>query len=96
MSLTLGIWRLSCYNGSYAINSDFEEFFYSEETKKNIALVASLCGLLQQYKGTPLFDSVTKLIYFLLPVTISKSSKSDLPDTPKSGLKITNGRMTRR
>ena len=54
-------------NGSYAINSDFEEFFYSEETKKNIALVASLRGLLQQYKGTPLFDSVTKLIYFLLP-----------------------------
>ena len=54
-------------NGSYAIDPDFEEFFYSEETKKNIALVASLRGLLQQYKGTPLFESVTKLIYFLQP-----------------------------
>ena len=54
-------------NGSYVINPDFEEFFYSEEVKKNIALVASLRGLLQQYKGTPLFESVTKLIYFLQP-----------------------------
>ena len=61
-------------NGSYAINPDFEEFFYSEETKKNIALVASLRGLLQQYKGTPLFDSVTKLIYFLLPAVAKKDS----------------------
>ncbi len=54
-------------NGSYAINTDFEEDFYSDDIKKNIALVASLRGLLQQYKGTPLFDSVTKLIYFLQP-----------------------------
>ncbi len=61
-------------NGSYAINPDFEEFFYSEETKKNLALVASLRGLLQQYKGTPLFDSVTKLIYFLLPAVAKKDS----------------------
>ena len=61
-------------NGSYAINPDFEEFFYSEETKKNIALVASLRGLLQQYKGTPLFDSVTKLIYFLLPEVAKKDA----------------------
>jgi predicted DNA-binding transcriptional regulator YafY len=61
-------------NGSYAINPDFEEFFYSEETKKNIALVASLRGLLQQYKGTPLFDSVTKLIYFLLPAVAKKDA----------------------
>ena len=54
-------------NGSYAINPAYEERIYSEETKKNIALVASLRGLLQQYKGTPLFESVTKLIYFLQP-----------------------------
>ncbi len=54
-------------NGSYVINPDFKDSFYSEETKKNIALVASLRGLLQQYKGTPLFESVTKLIYFLQP-----------------------------
>ena len=54
-------------NGSYVINPEFGERYYSEETKKNIALVASLRGLLQQYKGTPLFDSVIKLIYFLQP-----------------------------
>lgn len=54
-------------NGNYAIDPDYEEYFYSETTKKNIALVASLRGLLQQYKGTPLFESVTKLIYFLQP-----------------------------
>ena len=54
-------------NGSYAINTDYEDDFYSDDVKKNIALVASLRGLLQQYKNTPLFDSVTKLIYFLQP-----------------------------
>lgn len=54
-------------NGSYVIDPSFEDYYYSEETKKNIALVASLKGLLQQYKGTPLFESVTKLIYFLQP-----------------------------
>lgn len=54
-------------HGSYVIKSGFEDFYYSEETKKNLALVASLKGLLQQYKGTPLFESVTKLIYFLQP-----------------------------
>ena len=53
-------------HGSYAIKQNVDEI-YSNETKKNIALVASLRGLLQQYKGTPLFDSVTKLIYFLEP-----------------------------
>ena len=63
----LNLIKEKLVNGSYAINPDFEEFFYSEETKKNIALVASLRGLLQQYKGTPLFESVTKLIYFLQP-----------------------------
>ena len=53
-------------NGSYAIKKSFDDSFYSEETRKNIALVASLKGLLQQYKN-PLFESVTKLIYFLEP-----------------------------
>ncbi len=59
-------------NGSYAIKKGFDDFFYSEETRKNIALVASLKGLLQQYKNTPLFESVTKLIYFLEP-TVAKN-----------------------
>lgn len=54
-------------HGSYVIKSGFEDSYYSEETKRNLALVASLKGLLQQYKGTPLFESVTKLIYFLQP-----------------------------
>ncbi|MCR5765881.1 MAG: hypothetical protein K6G09_07905, partial [Treponema sp.] len=43
-------------HGSYAIKASFEDDFYSDETKKNIALVASLRGLLQQYKDTPLFE----------------------------------------
>ncbi len=63
----MGVLEDKQVNGSYAIKSSFEDLYYSEETKKNIALVASLRGLLQQYKGTPLFDSVTKLIYFLQP-----------------------------
>ncbi len=61
-------------NGSYAINPVYEERIYSDETKKNIALVASLRGLLQQYKGTPLFESVTKLIYFLQPEVAKNDS----------------------
>ena len=61
-------------NGSYAINPAYEERIYSDEVKKNIALVASLRGLLQQYKGTPLFESVTKLIYFLQPEVAKNDS----------------------
>lgn len=53
-------------HGSYVIKKDVE-MIYSNETMKNIALVASVKGLLQQYKNTPLYESVTKLIYFLEP-----------------------------
>ncbi|MCQ2593527.1 MAG: hypothetical protein MJ188_12175 [Treponema sp.] len=53
-------------HGSYVIKKEVEQL-YSNETMKNIALVASVKGLLQQYKNTPLYDSVTKLIYFLEP-----------------------------
>lgn len=53
-------------HGSYVIKKEVEQY-YSETTRKNIALVASVKGLLQQYKNTPLYDSVTKLIYFLEP-----------------------------
>lgn len=59
-------------HGSYVIKKDVE-MLYSNETMKNIALVASVKGLLQQYKNTPLYDSVTKLIYFLE----SKVAKED-------------------
>lgn len=65
-------------HGSYAIDEKFSEESYSnhcsEEIKKNVALIASLGGLLQQYKNTPLYDSVTDLIYFLQP-DIVKSDK---------------------
>ncbi|MEE0889306.1 MAG: WYL domain-containing protein, partial [Bacteroidales bacterium] len=65
-------------HGSYAIEEQYYEDFYSlscsEEIKKNIALIASLGGVLQQYKNTPLYDSVTDLIYFLQP-EIVKSDK---------------------
>ena len=57
---------------SYAIKKEFEQIC-SNKTMQNIALVASLKGLLQQYKDTPLFESVTKLIYFLEP----KVAKND-------------------
>ena len=53
-------------HGSYIIKKSVEQC-YSNETKKNLALIASLKGLLQQYQNTPLFESVTKLIYFLEP-----------------------------
>ena len=65
-------------HGSYAIDEKFSEEFYSEycseEIKKNVALIASLGGVLQQFKNTPLYDSVTDLIYFLQP-EIAKSDK---------------------
>ena len=65
-------------HGSYAIEEKYYEDFYSqscsEEIKKSIALIASLGGVLQQYKNTPLYDSVTNLIYFLQP-EIAKSDK---------------------
>ena len=62
-----GILEEKLSHGSYVINSKYDDLYYSEDTKKNIALVASLRGLLQQFDGTPLFDSITKLIYFLQP-----------------------------
>ncbi len=58
-------------HGSYAIEEKFSEEFYSkhcsDEIKKNVSLIASLGGLLQQYKNTPLYESVKDLIYFLQP-----------------------------
>ncbi len=60
-------------HGSYKIKKTVEEI-YSNETKKNIALVASLKGLLQQYQNTPLFENITKLIYFLEPKVAKEDS----------------------
>ena len=60
-------------HGSYVIKKEAEQI-YSKKTMENLALVASLKGLLQQYKGTPLFESVTKLIYFLEPKIAKEDS----------------------
>ena len=57
-------------HGSYAINEEKEEFVtkhYSEEIQKDLNLIASLGGVLQQFKNTPLFENVADLIYFLQP-----------------------------
>ena len=59
--------------GSYAIKKEAEQM-YSSETRRNIALVASMKGLLRQYQGTPLFESVQKLIYFLEPKVAKEDS----------------------
>ena len=61
-------------HGSYAIDENFSETYYSEDTKKNLALIASLGGVLQQYKNTPLFNSIVDLIYSLQP-EIAKKDK---------------------
>lgn len=53
-------------NGSYKIKRKVEQI-YTKETQKNIDLIASMSGLLQQYEGTPLYGRVTSLIQFLEP-----------------------------
>lgn len=53
-------------HGSYVIKKQVEQC-YSSETKKNLALIASLKGLMHQYKNTPIFESIVKLMYFLEP-----------------------------
>lgn len=57
-------------HGSYVINEKKSEFLskhYSEEIQKNLNLIASLGGVLQQFKNTPLYENVVDLIYFLQP-----------------------------
>ena len=54
-------------HGSYAINKSFDDDFYPADIKKNIALVASLSGLLQQFKNTPIYNQVRDLILFMQP-----------------------------
>lgn len=60
-------------HGSYVIKKEAEQI-YSNETLQIISLVASLKGLLQQYKNTPLFEKITKLIYFLEPKVAKEDS----------------------
>ena len=54
-------------HGSYVINKSFDDDYYPAEIKKHIALVASLNGLLQQFKNTPIYNQVKDLILFLKP-----------------------------
>jgi len=64
-------------NGSYVIKKEVEQL-YSKETLQNLAIIASVKGLLQQYKNTPLFDKISKMIYFLEP----KVAKGDTALSP--------------
>ena len=59
--------------GSYVIKKDIGQV-YSKDTKKNLALIASLSGVLQQYKNTPLFENISKLIHFLEPKVVKDNS----------------------
>lgn len=65
-------------NGSYVIKKNVTEY-YSNETKKNIALVASVKGLLDQYEKTPIFESVKKLCTFLEPNLAKKDKLIESP-----------------
>ena len=60
-------------DGSYAIKQKVEQI-YSKKTEDDIVLVASLRGLLQHFEHTPLFEKVTKLIYFLQPEVAKNDS----------------------
>lgn len=53
------------------LNPD-DEWFYGD-ARRQVILIAGIKGLLQQYKGTPLFDNIEKLFYLFEP-TIAKSS----------------------
>lgn len=53
-------------HGSYVIKKNVGQI-YSSKTKENLALVASLTGLMHQFKNTPIYENIVKLIYFLEP-----------------------------
>lgn len=81
-------------HGSYVIKKEVEQI-YSNETLKNISIVASVKGLLQQYKNTPLYDSITKLIYFLEPKVakddaVLSSSRVTVPPQMEYSINIRN------
>ena len=81
-------------HGSYVIKKEVEQV-YSKETSQNLALIAGLKGLLQQYKNTPLFDNVTKLIYFLEPKvakddTVLSSGRVSVPPQIEYDVNVKN------
>lgn len=81
-------------NGSYVIKKDVNQF-YSEKEKNNLLLIASVKGLLQQYKNTPLYDNITKFIYFLEPQiakqdSILSSGRISVPPQIEYTINMTN------
>lgn len=59
----------------YVLKEGFDDWdeLFDTDAKNQIVLIAGIKGLLQQYKGTPLFDNVEKLFYLFEP-KIAKSS----------------------
>jgi predicted DNA-binding transcriptional regulator YafY len=59
----------------YVLKEGFDEWdeLFDKDAKNQIVLIAGIKGLLQQYKGTPLFDNIEKLFYLFEP-KIAKSS----------------------
>lgn len=59
----------------YVLKEGFDEWdeMFDKDAKNQIVLIAGIKGLLQQYKGTPLFDNIEKLFYLFEP-KIAKSS----------------------
>ena len=58
---------------SYVIKEKAEQI-YSRDTKEKLAVIASLKGLLQQYKNTPMYDKVQKFIFMLEPRAAKETS----------------------
>ena len=59
----------------YVLKEGFDEWdeMFDKDAKNQIVLIAGIKGLLQQYKGTPLFENIEKLFYLFEP-KIAKSS----------------------
>ncbi|MCQ2611191.1 MAG: WYL domain-containing protein [Treponema sp.] len=77
---------------SFKIKTDIDQI-YSRKTEENIALVASLKGVLQQYKNTPLYSKVEKLILLLEPKVAKNTeifSRIAVPPTIEYAINTTN------
>lgn len=59
----------------YVLKEGFDEWdeLFDKDARNQIVLIAGIKGLLQQYKGTPLFNNIEQLFYLFEP-KIAKSS----------------------
>ena len=59
----------------YVLKEGFDEWdeLFDKDARNQIVLIAGIKGLLQQYKGTPLFNNIEELFYLFEP-KIAKSS----------------------